>query len=210
MSVDRRPYLDKINDNPHIPVPTGHTELNSRKIFPNLRHTGLRSVFEPETVIVATPEGRITTDFKQQAYSTLKDIYRDDIELKNREEVFKISHRQFMDDILNDMEEKRNLSMSRRTKYWSTGKSNLGFTEQFNFFQSEDHGKDSSNPPLSPSAMKSRGSTANSQTSYAVKEARKQRAVNRMLLFKSLLDTTEPPKSPHARFGTISVHKKSE
>lgn len=205
---DRRPYLDKINHTASLPPSEGFSDLNSRTTFPSLRHTGLRSIFEPESIIVATPEGRITTDFKQQAYLTLKDIFRDDVELKNREEIFKINHKQFMDDVLNDMEEKRQSSMKKRRKYWTNTKSGLGFDGQFESFQREDSEFQKTLFETAPSTAegpsKSRVGTA---SSFAMKEERKQKAVNRMLLFKSLLESVDPPKSPHNRFGTIQTLK---
>ena len=192
---DRRPYLDKIHHTASLPPCDGYSDLNSRTTFPNLKHTGLRSIFEPETTIVATPEGRITTDFKQEAYQTLKDIFHDDIELKSREIVFKINHKQFMDDVLNDMESKRQASMTKRRKYWTANKSELGFDEKFESFQQV-------GGEIAPSTAE--GATrSRTAASFAMKEERKQKAVNRMLLFKSLLETVDPPKSPHNRFGTM-------
>lgn len=199
--MERRPYLDKISNNAHIPAAEGCTNLNSTTVFPDLRHTGLRSIFEPASVIVATPEGRITTDFKKESYMTLKDIYHDDIELKNREVMFKKSHKQFIDDILMDLETKKSQSLEKRSKFWSSNKSKLGFSDHFNSkYDDKDHlatmstGQRSHSPPKTVS-------------SFADKEERKQKPVNRMLLFKALLETTDAPKSPNPRFGTISSHK---
>jgi hypothetical protein len=205
--MERRPYLDKIVDNPHVPHTEGYTDLNSIATFPNLKHTGLRSSFEPVTVTVATPDGRITSDFKQQSYHTLRDIYREDIELKSREDTFKKSHKQFMDDILQDMETKKRAGLERKTKYFNSKKAKLGFSDKFNEL---DHNHDSSlesSQEIIPKTMPSTSQTVRTALSSYNAEGRKQRSVNRVTLFKNLLETTAPPKSPTQRFGTLSVKR---
>lgn len=194
-SMDRKPYLDKICDNPHMPHVEGYKNLNSSTTFPDLKHTGIKSMFEPETVTTATPEGRITADFKQQSYLTMRDIFRDDVELKSRELVFKRSHKQFMDQILLDMDEKKSQSLDRRAKHWAATKSNLGFNDQFN---SHLHGGGS---------VASENRLETLHTTQSTKKERTQRAVNRIILFKNLLETVEPPPSPTKHFGTISTRK---
>jgi hypothetical protein len=208
--MERRPYLDKIVDNPHVPHTEGYSDLNSTATFPNLKHTGLRSSFEPVTVTVATPDGRITNDFKQQSYSTLRDIYREDIELKSREVTFKKSHKQFMDDILQDMEAKKRAGLDRKTKYFNSKKAKLGFSDKFNELDHQNHPDSSleSSQEIIAKTMPSTSQTVRSaHTSSYNAEGRKQRSVNRVTLFKNLLETTDPPKSPTQRFGTLAVKR---
>jgi hypothetical protein len=131
-SEDRKPYLDKICANPNIPPINGFKDLNSGNVFPSLQHTGLKSAFEPETTTVTNPHGRITHQYRLESYKTMKEIYRDDYELKGREDIFKVSHKQYLDKILVDMENKKSESVARRTKHWTAGKSQYGFSDSFN------------------------------------------------------------------------------
>jgi hypothetical protein len=233
--MERKPYLDKICHNPHMPHVEGYNDMNSKTTFPDLKHTGIRSKFDAPSVIVTTPTGRLTADFKQQSYLRVKGIYRDDVEMNSREAIYKRSHKQFLSDILLDMEEKKHKSVERRLQHWTTKKTELGFSDQFNAgttagdhpsenrpetsFSNNTNNFINNNDNSTPGTVlnphqQSRASTAAVTTTTSKRDittansSRTQRAVNREILFKNLLETLEPPTSPTKRFGSMSSVRK--
>jgi hypothetical protein len=133
---DKHPYLDKLVMKINIPedVP-GHNDFVSisHETFPDLyRYTGIKSAFEPPSVPTTDGHGTLTPQYKIAAFETLKPIVRDERELTGRVPVFQRSHRQFIDDVMKDMEHTHSLQASRQMKYWSKNKDKLGFADSFN------------------------------------------------------------------------------
>lgn len=104
-SVDRKPFMDKISNNVHMPPPkviykddensqlTQARGYNSTTVFPSLKHTGLKTNYLPEDPPSNSPDGRITTNFKIESIDLMRKIYRDEIAMKNKEAQFKLAHR---------------------------------------------------------------------------------------------------------------------
>lgn len=129
-----KPYLDKMVMKMNQPLDIeGNNDYVSVTTFPDLyRYTRIKSAYEPITIPTANPHGEITPMYKTQAFEALKPIYRDEKEINSRVETFKKYHRQFLDDVLNDMEETRVSQDQRKMKYWTNSKSKLGFAGSFN------------------------------------------------------------------------------
>jgi hypothetical protein len=212
---DRKPYLDKICVNPHTPSPEGAVEFNSVNSFPSLlRYTRIKSIFEPPVPVVANPHGRLTNGFLDQSFRTVQEIYRDDLELKGREDAFKKSHKQFIDLVMLDMEDKKKQSLDRRTKHWNDGKSELGFSNQFNttsMHESSHKGSEAytmsefektDNSVVSKTSLKS-------NSSYNPDNAHKIKPYNRMSLFNTLMETEGAPEMNRKRYGTIKIPPKT-
>lgn len=230
--MNRKPFLDKIAAKENTPVPLGNHDANIVTVFPDLKHTGIRSIYEPKSTVVANPDGRVTFKYKVESFDTMRNIYRDEIELNSRESTFKRSHKQFLDNILLDMEGKKTDQMTRQMKYWKSNKDSMGFSDQFNTATlssadhniSLDHNKsvhfdESSHPQTSyPNTAEgnrlsliSRGSMASrssldSRSSIMSKDRRPGfKPFSRMSLFNSLVDHVEPPKTPIKRYGTVNL-----
>lgn len=230
----RKPYLDKIVMKMNAPSPNpSNDEYNSITTFPNLEHCGIRTEFEPEITPVTNPHGVITPMYKIDAFEALKPIYRDQYELHGREVVFKRSHKQFIDDVLNDMEGTRTDQLTRKLKLWTTSKTQLGFGDNFNqslantkgnhnvasssaYSMDPDHQIDPNN--VTSHQQRSMASTRGGGGS--VKEGiggynehgkivnkNGHRPPNKIALFKVLLDSVPAPKSPRKRFATIGEHR---
>lgn len=101
-------------------------------LIPPLRHTGIRSEMYEQEIPITTPDGRLTRIYRQQSKKRLQPIYRDHQELSHREVVFKKGHKQFIDKVLVDMEEKKRTQFERQMKHWRSSKSEIGFNETFN------------------------------------------------------------------------------
>ncbi len=131
---DVKPYLDKMVMKINLPLEIeGSNDYVSVTTFPELyRYTRIQSIYEPVTATTCNPHGTITPMYKVEACESMKPIYRDDKELKGRVETFKKFHRQFLDDVLNDMEELRVTQEQRKLQYWVNSKSKLGFAGSFN------------------------------------------------------------------------------
>eukprot|EP01031_Cornospumella_fuschlensis_P046042 gene46042-56360_t len=131
--MNRRPYLDKITSSTTTtPNHPGCTDFNSVTNFPSLKHCGIKSSFEPAELAVADPEGKLTMTFRVKAKRTMMPILRDENELNGREEVFKRGHKQYIDKILLDMENRKQDQIQRRMRHWTSSKSELGFSHAFN------------------------------------------------------------------------------
>lgn len=202
---DRKPYLDKICVNAHTPSPEGAIEFNSVNTFPSLRHTGIRSKFEPPTTVVTNPHGRITSGYKDETFRTAQSIYRDDIELKSREVAFKTSHKQFIDLVLLDMEAKKRASLDRRAKHWTQGKSQLGFSEQFNSSSAVKHIEEANRDTWDIDLEHTQNSVIPKNTYNPDTTTHKTKPFSRMSLFKTLLETEGAPQTHKKHYGTIHL-----
>ena len=236
----RKPYLDKLVMKMNVPVDVpGYNDFNSVNTFPNLEHCGIKTEFEPKTTPVTNPHGIITPMYKVDAYETLRPIYRDHFELSGREEVFKKSHRQFIDDVLNDMEGTRVDQLERKLKHWTTKKNQLGFKESFNqslgknpaaasssYSIDPDHSVDPNNVDAFNKTQESNqlGNTRSTVTTRgSIKEGtgginehgkivnkNGHRPPNKIALFKVLLETVPAPRSPRKRYGTVGEHRMNQ
>lgn len=131
-SQNRKPYLDKICSGPHLMSQRPGFREDTVVLIPPLRHTGIRSEMYEQEIPITTPEGRLTRMYRQQSKKRLQPIYRDHQELSHREVVFKKGHKQFIDKVLVDMEEKKRTQFERQMKHWRSSKSDIGFNETFN------------------------------------------------------------------------------
>lgn len=100
--VDRKPFMDKISNNIHMPPPKISYRddehalargYNSITVFPSLRHTGIKSNYEPVEIQSNSPDGRMTSSFKNVSVELMRKIYREEQALKSKEAPFKLSHR---------------------------------------------------------------------------------------------------------------------
>lgn len=274
--ADRRPYLDKLSTNDNI---TSSTQNNhepeginstSKSVMPSLLHTGVKSSYGKATIPVNARNGNISTIFKAHTRKKLAPIFREDYEMSSKEDVFRTGHKQFIDKILLDLDERKKDSMRRRMRHWTTSKNRLGFEDSFNPDEEQLHNPSSqspksdivnsregfdtsmksdqgqigqvpaplelptnrpikldnrdlsstnkaedmnlqSSPAVSPGSAY--GSTLNKSNAKLVNNnqlswmstasRRKAKPYSRMSLFRELLDTVDPPKSPIRRFGSM-------
>lgn len=134
MSKDyRKPFLDKISSGPHFgsQAPIGIRE-DQFVLIPNLQHTGIKTELHAPEIPITNPEGRITPFYKDFSQKKLQPIYRDKKQFDSREVVFKKGHKQFIDKVLVDMEDKKQKQVHRQLKHFSSKKSELGFDQSFN------------------------------------------------------------------------------
>lgn len=131
-NIQRRPYLDKICSGPHLMSQRPGIREDTVILIPILRHTGIKSDLHEQEIPATAPNGRITRGYKHHSRKRLQPIYRDDNELSKREIVFKKGHKQFIDKVLVDMEEKKRIQFERQMKNWRSSKSSIGFTDSFN------------------------------------------------------------------------------
>jgi hypothetical protein len=134
-ATHQRPYLDKICAGPHLMSQRPGIREDTIVLIPPLRHTGIKSELHEQEIPVTTPEGRITKLYRQHTKTRLQPIYRDHQELSNREILFKKGHKQFIDKVLVDMEDKKKAQHERQMKHWKSTKSNIGFSDSFNALQ---------------------------------------------------------------------------
>lgn len=255
-SASGRPYLDKLCASPHIPNLYNKHEINSISVIPRLDHTGITSEFQPKKIHVTDSQGRLTESYKRFSRTKLLPIYRDQFELTSRETVFRQGHKQFMDLILQDMEDLKRTKQKRRMRHWSSSKLQLGFSNNFNQltelddkispknetseypfeFDTEDtephnnqrldqgvhshehvkfadpsrpesrvaspHAGGRSSPaPLNRTLTAS--STYSAMSNGSSTSSHRMRPHSRMSLFKELLETVEPPRSPNKRYGSL-------
>ncbi len=130
--MNNKPYLDKVVTAPHVPRQPGQIGFHTTKNFPDLSHTGLRSKFEPQVPSATTADGRITDQYKRQAFLRNSAVERQLVKLNSREDVFKTGHKQFIDKVLCDMEDTKRRKSDRHMKHWNSSKSQLGFADSFN------------------------------------------------------------------------------
>ena len=137
--MNKKPYLDKVVTQPHVPQPSGQVGYCTMNHFPNLSHTGIRCKFEQQTPYATSTDGRITNSYKANAFKTHSMVQRELIKLNSRETVFKAGHKQFIDKVMCDMEATRRDKYERHNKHWNTSKSKLGFSDSFNQQTSSTH-----------------------------------------------------------------------
>jgi hypothetical protein len=129
--MNNRPYLDKLVTSPHIPRQDGQTGYCSRKLIPDLSCSGIHSEFEPKTIPTTSADGKMTKVFVMNAYRTMRELQRGITEQDAQEEIFKLDHRQYIDNLLVDMEASKQDKHERRMKHWKTTKDSLGFHGSF-------------------------------------------------------------------------------
>jgi hypothetical protein len=122
----RRPYLDKICSGPHLMGQRPGIREDTIVLIPPLKHTGIKSDLQEQEIPVTNPEGRITYHYKHQSKKRLQPIYRDHQELSHREITFKKGHKQFIDKVLMDMEEKKRNQYERQMKHWKSSNQRSG------------------------------------------------------------------------------------
>jgi hypothetical protein len=132
VTMESRPYLDKLVTSPHVPKQPGQVGYCSRKLIPDLSCAGIHSEFQPKREVVTTADGRLTNTFILNAYRSMRDIQRGIVVLNSKEEVFKVGHRQYIDQLLVDMENEKRDKHERRMRHFHKKKSVLGFDESFN------------------------------------------------------------------------------
>ena len=233
---------------------------------------------------VTTADGKLTKVFINTAYHTMRDLQRGIVAQNAKEEIFKIDHRQYIDQLLVDMEATKKERHAKRMLHWKKSKANVGFASSFEsaFGDSSDwpplantaaqSNEDFPSFPLTPAHIPgdgiasavlefgiSRQRTGSGATgkngssklrvridesggggSRAVEErslgsfnslhsnsvhsmnssaggssagfsrpgtnSKKIKNHSRMALFNSLLEVTEPPKSPTKRFGSLAFN----
>lgn len=130
-AMDTRPYLDKLVTAPHLPKQSGQVGYCSRRLIPDLSCAGIHSEFEQKREAVTTSDGRMTKTFVLNAYRTMRDIQRGIVVLNSKEEVFKVGHRQYIDQLLVDMEKEKRDKHERRMRHFNKKKNTLGFEGSF-------------------------------------------------------------------------------
>jgi hypothetical protein len=195
--MKKGPFLDKITTASHMPTPEGQVGFcsTSTDSFPDLEHTGIRTKFQPRITPTTNPHGRITGMYKDAAFEKVATIHRDHCALVSTEDVFKSGHKQFIDKVLLDMQESKMKRTARELKCYTSEKKRIGFDDtQFSY---DKGGRDDEVRTDSPGRVTTR--------TLGVSEPRKIRVFNRMSLFNSILESTEPPKSPRKRYGLITT-----
>lgn len=219
--MNRKPYLDKICNNSHMPFESGGSDFNSVTHFPSLKHTGIRTQYEKEEMAASDPEGKLTRTYRLAAVERMCPILQDDLQLKGREAVFRRGHKQFLDKVLLDMEAKKHDQNQRRMQHWRGSKAKLGFSSEFSLdgaALSEALAAANSNyndavdgRPLSPDGKMVRFTASTAPTSPVGRQfsqsRRQSRPYNRLALFEELMKTTEAPRPATGvpRFGSITM-----
>jgi hypothetical protein len=153
------------------------------------------------------PNGRIPKLTKSKVFKRNRFIERERLTLEATEKLFVVSHKQFMNNVLMDLERTKIEKDSRRDELWNSSISQFNSTSLAPTLSQ-------SSPSQSPTRYSSRkqnsvygasnlGESQKSFGSAASLLSKKKRACNREDLYTCLLDSVDPPKSPKEWFGTI-------
>ena len=122
-------YLDKFISLPHLPNYEGAT-ATSLDVPPNLSHTGVRSVFEPQVTPSTMPTGSLTPQYLDRTLKTARQKSRDVIKLDKKQLMRSVHRRAPMtEQLLVNAEEKRLQFESLVKKQFDTERLVLGFPD---------------------------------------------------------------------------------
>jgi hypothetical protein len=221
----RRIYLDKLATNVHVPNHALFTDHNETHVFPDLNHTGIPTQFGKFKPAACMPNGRIPSITRSKVFRKNKLIERERLQLESTEKLFVVSHKQFMNNVLIDLERVKTAKDNRRNDLWETSikqfntdSAMIAYDEEnpvqlkfpspspqsrYSSTRSMQQPRGFENSQKSMVSITSAASGNNNNSSASSLLNKKKRACNREDLYSCLLDSVDPPKTPKEWFGTI-------
>eukprot|EP01041_Mallomonas_annulata_P006868 gene6868-13919_t len=210
---DGKLYLDKFVTLPHLPLQRINDD--PYPILPNLQHTGIQTTFVPRVESSIMPNGSVNFNSISKSMNESRMATRSLIKLQTKQPPFRKTHRNILDKLLIEIDEKK---LSRPRSLENSLLNNMSEMEP-SYRLSSAIPMNSSN--RSSSAVSSyyshRLSTAKPIASAYSKRDKEQMKItshvpippegkvfNKESLFKFLLDTSEPPPSSKKHFGVIA------
>jgi hypothetical protein len=208
-SMANRIYLDKIVSNPHFP--RSYENANLPLTMPDIGAAGIKSKFAPSEVEISYPGGRLTQQFKEKCREQARTLERPRLKLETKEKGFNMAHRNFMDNVLCDLEDSQKKVIARNQRRIDKLKYSLRASNSEYQFSRADVADNLSTNSLTRfgSSMGVSSSLKSFKTYGTSSSTRQKKPYSRMSLFNSLLETTEPPKDKR-RFAQIGRSLVSE
>ena len=121
-------YLDKLVGLPHFPRLEGSLDATSKVILPDLKRTGIRSVYSkswsPPAIDVS---GKISSNYKSGSTDKIRLMRGASTEAVSTENFFNLPHRRHLNDQLIQIDRKRDLCLSKTRNLLAEESKMFGF-----------------------------------------------------------------------------------